>query len=168
MFVAIDLDARRNDHVLGHSQTAQTTMSPLRTADGWLIALAHDDHEIHIAVFGGLAPCVRTEQPDLFRLKFRHQPLCGCFKQIGVERFHGFERESTVRSGAMGFKFPDGRLCEGTPAHGAGSSGIRLSPRPAETGSRRRHNSRTVCSIPSNLPVETWSRETGTLTLTQW
>jgi hypothetical protein len=42
--------------------------------------------------------------------------------------------EMTARSGAMGFMFPDARLREETHARDAGSSGIRLFPRPAEDG----------------------------------
>ena len=89
MFVPVNLGARGNDHVLWHPQAAQTSMRPLRAADGRFIALAYDDHEVHVAVFGGRAPGVRTEQPDLLWLKFCDEPLRGRRQQIVVERFHG-------------------------------------------------------------------------------
>ena len=47
-------------------------------------------------------------------------------------------REWTARSGAMGFMFPDGRRREETPARAAGSSDIRLFPRPAADGDGER------------------------------
>ena len=65
-------------------------MRPLRAADGRLVAVRDDDEKIHIAVFVRIAPRVRAEQPDLFRLEFSHESLGRRPKQMIVERFHKF------------------------------------------------------------------------------
>ena len=65
-------------------------MRALRAVDGRLVAVRHDNKKVNIAVVMRMAPCVRAEQPDLIRLKFRHQPLRRRLKQTVVERFHGF------------------------------------------------------------------------------
>jgi hypothetical protein len=62
----------------------------LRATDGRFIALAKDDKQINVTVVVRITPRVRAEQPDLLRLKLRHQPLRGRLKQIFVDRFHGF------------------------------------------------------------------------------
>jgi hypothetical protein len=65
-------------------------MRPLRVVARRFVAVGHDDKKVNIAVVMRAAPCVRAEQPDLIRLKFRHEPLRDCLKETGVERFHGF------------------------------------------------------------------------------
>lgn len=63
-------------------------MRSLRAADGRFVAVGNDDEKVNVAVLMGIAPSVRAVKPDLFGLKFRHQPLrCG-FKQILVQRFY--------------------------------------------------------------------------------
>ena len=89
MFVAVNLGARGDNHILRHPQSAQTTVRALRAADGLLIAVGNDNEQINVAVVMRRAPGVRAEQPDLLRLKFRHELLRGRLKQIFVERFHG-------------------------------------------------------------------------------
>ena len=65
-------------------------MRALRAVNGGFVAVRHDNQKINIAVVMRIAPRVRAEQPDLIRLKFRHQPLRRRLKQTVVERFHGF------------------------------------------------------------------------------
>lgn len=65
-------------------------MCALRAVDRGLIAVRHNDEQVNVAVIVRIAPGVRTIQPDLLGLKFRHQPLRGCLKQGVVERFHKF------------------------------------------------------------------------------
>ena len=65
-------------------------MRPLRAADGRFVAVGNDYQQVNVAVVIRIAPSVRTEQPDLFGLKFRHKPLRCRLKQTVVERFHGF------------------------------------------------------------------------------
>lgn len=65
-------------------------MGALGAANRCFVAVRHDDKEINIAIVMRIAPCVRPEQPDLIRLKFRHEPLRCRLKQGVVERFHGF------------------------------------------------------------------------------
>ena len=64
-------------------------MRALGAADGCFVAVRHDHQQVNIAVRVRLAPRVRAEEPDLLRLKFRHELLRGRLKQIFVERFHG-------------------------------------------------------------------------------
>lgn len=80
MFVAVNLRARGDKHVLGKTQPAQTAVRPLHPPNCLLAAVADNDHEIHVAVLGWRAPCVRTEQINLLRLKFGFQPF-DCFVQ---------------------------------------------------------------------------------------
>lgn len=88
VFVTIHLGARGNEHVFGKTNPTQAAVSASHPLDAAFVATRHDDHQIHIAVFARRAPGVRAEHPDLFGLKFRHEPLRGCLKQIVVKGFH--------------------------------------------------------------------------------
>ena len=101
MLVAIHFAPRPHQHVGGHGQPAEAFLGALVASNRALVALWQNHHQVHIAVLGGRAPGVRAEQPDLLRLKFRHQPLCGCLEQIGVERFHGFVLARGWRKGRL-------------------------------------------------------------------
>jgi len=90
VLVTIHLGAGGNDRVLGHGQTLQAAMSALRAADGGFVALAHDDHEVQVAIFGGSAPSVRTEQPNLLRLEFGHELLRRRFDERFIQGGHGW------------------------------------------------------------------------------
>lgn len=90
LFDAIHFLSRLDQHVLGHPQSAQATVSALRTADGRLVAVRHDDEKVNVAVVMWIAPSVRAVKPDLFGLKFLHESLGGCFNQVLVQRFHVF------------------------------------------------------------------------------
>src|SRR5438128_2572009 len=90
MFVTVHLCARRNEHVLRKTDPAQTAMSALHSLDAAFVAGRHNDHQVNVAVFGRRTPSVRAKKPDLFGLKFRYESLRGCFKQVLVQRFHGF------------------------------------------------------------------------------
>ena len=83
----VDLLSRPHEHVGGNEQPSQATLGALVSANGALVAVGHDDHEVNVAVAIGRAPGVRTKQPDLFRLKFRDQPLGGRLNEIFGERF---------------------------------------------------------------------------------
>ena len=80
-----------NQHVLGKADAAQTSLSALHPADGAFVAGSNYDHQIHIAVFGGRAPRVRTEQPDLLRLKFGFQSFNRFFQKGGLNCLHRIE-----------------------------------------------------------------------------
>ena len=54
---------------------------PLHPPDGALAALGHNHHQVHIAIFMGRAPRVRTEQKNLLRLEFGPQQLHGSLQQ---------------------------------------------------------------------------------------
>src|SRR5450759_416663 len=75
MPVAVKFRAGVDQHVFGEADAAQTSLRALHPADGSFVAGRHNDHQVNVAVFIGRAPGVRTEQPDLFRLKFRDQLL---------------------------------------------------------------------------------------------
>jgi hypothetical protein len=89
VLVAVHLGARGHQHVFGEADASQAVVGALHSFDRSFIALRHDHHQVHVAVIGRRAPGVRAEKPDLFGLKFRHEPLCGRLKQSVVERFHG-------------------------------------------------------------------------------
>jgi hypothetical protein len=90
VFVTVHLGARGNEDVLCETNPAQTAMSALHSLDAAFFAGRHNDHQVNVAIFSGRTPSMRTEQPDLFRLKFRHQPLSGFLNETVVERSHGF------------------------------------------------------------------------------
>ena len=85
---AVNLLPGFHQYVLGHPQPTQTTMRSLRAPDGRFVAVRHDNEEINITVIVRFTPGVGAIKPDLFGLKFRHQPLRGSLKQMLVERFH--------------------------------------------------------------------------------
>ncbi len=58
VFVAVNLSARGNEHVLGKTQTTQTAVRPLHPPDGLFTAVADNDHQVHITVVSGHAPSV--------------------------------------------------------------------------------------------------------------
>ena len=87
---AFNFLSRFHQNVFGHSQPPQTTMRPLRTANGRFVAPGHHDKKINVAVLARASPCVRAEKPDFIGAKFRHEPLRRRPKQTVVERFHYF------------------------------------------------------------------------------
>jgi hypothetical protein len=50
--------------------------------------MRHDHHQVQVAALVGLAPRVRAEQPDLFRLKLLHEAAGDFAKQIWADGFH--------------------------------------------------------------------------------
>ncbi len=88
MFVTINLGAGRDQNILGETNPAQTTMGALHSLNVTFLALRYDYHQIHITIVIGSTPGVGTEEPDLFRLKFRHKPLSGSFQQTFIQRLH--------------------------------------------------------------------------------
>jgi len=89
MPVAVKFRPGVDQHVLGEADAPQTALSALHPADGSFVAGGHNDHQVNVAVFIGRTPGVRTEQPDLFGLKFLDQLLCGCLDETVIERFQG-------------------------------------------------------------------------------
>jgi len=69
--------------------SGKAALGALVAANGALVALRHDDHQIHVAVLTGLASGVRAEQINFLRPKFRHQSLRGSLEQIFEGHFHG-------------------------------------------------------------------------------
>ena len=91
MPVAVKFRPRIDQHIFGEADAAQTSLSSLHPADGALVAGGHDDHQVHIAVFGGRAPSVRAEKPDLLRLKFRFQSFDRFFQKSWLNCLHGLK-----------------------------------------------------------------------------
>jgi hypothetical protein len=91
MFVAVHFSPSSHQHVGGHGQPAETLLGALVAPDGALAAAWHNDHQIHIAVFGGRAPSVRTKQPDLLGLKFSFQSFDRLFQKAGLNGLHRAE-----------------------------------------------------------------------------
>ena len=80
-----------DQHVFGEADSAQTSLSALHPADGAFVAGGHNDHQLYIAVFGGRAPSVRAEQPDLLRLKFKFQSFNRFLQKAGLNCLHGIK-----------------------------------------------------------------------------
>lgn len=91
VFVAVNLSARGNEHVLCETNPAQAAMGALHPLDAALFAVRNNDHQIHIAVVIGRAPGVRTEQINFLRLKFNFQSLDGFFQQTLRNYLHDIE-----------------------------------------------------------------------------
>jgi len=75
--------------VLGEPNTGEALVRTLHPLDGAVVAVPNDHHEVHVAVIVRLAPGVRTEQPNLFGMKFLGEPPSGFSKQIQADGFHG-------------------------------------------------------------------------------
>ena len=83
MPVAVKFRPGIYQHVFGEADAAQTSLGALHPADGAFVAGRHNDHQIHVAVFGRRAPGVRAEQPDLLRLKSAFSRSSACSKRPG-------------------------------------------------------------------------------------
>ena len=88
MPVAVKFGPGVDQHVFGKTNSAQASLGALHSADRAFIAGGHDDHQVHIAVFGGRAPSVRAEEPDLFGLKFRFQSFDRLFQKATLNCLH--------------------------------------------------------------------------------
>ena len=91
MPVAVKFRPGVDQHIFGEADAAQTAVRALHPADGAFVAGRHNDHQVHIAVFRGRAPCVRAEQPDLLRLKFRFQSFDRFFQKGGLNCLHALK-----------------------------------------------------------------------------
>jgi len=89
MPVAVKFGPGVDQHIFGEADAAQASLSALHAADGAFVAGRHNDHQVHIAVFGGRAPSVRAEEPDLLRLKFRFQSFNRFIQNVRLNCLHG-------------------------------------------------------------------------------
>lgn len=88
MPVAVKFGPGVDQDILGETDAAQTSLSALHPPNGAFVAGRHDDHQIHIAIFVGCAPSVRTEKPDLLRLKFGFQSFDRFFQKLRLNGLH--------------------------------------------------------------------------------
>jgi len=116
MPVAVKFRPGVDQHVFGEADSAQTSLSALHPADGAFVAGRHNDHQVHIAVFGGRAPGVRAEQPDLLRLKFRFQSFNRFFQKAGLNCIH----DAKTNSMAVDLKARVWSIGRGRPMRQAG------------------------------------------------
>ena len=99
MFVTVHFPPRSHQHIGGKGQPAQTFLGALVTPDAPLVAGGHNDHQIHIAVFGGRAPGVRAEKPDLLRLKFGSLSFNRFFLKVGLNCLHAIK--TSIKAAAL-------------------------------------------------------------------
>jgi hypothetical protein len=95
MPIAVKFRPGVDQDIFGETDAAQTSLSALHPADGAFIAGGHDDHQIHVAVFGGGAPRVGAEEPDLLRLKLGFQSFDRFFQKARLNGLHN-EKISTL------------------------------------------------------------------------
>jgi hypothetical protein len=88
MPIAVKFRPGIDQHIFGETDAAQASLSALHPADGAFVAGGHNDHQVHIAVFGGGAPRVRAEKPDLLRLKFGFQSFDRFFQKARLNGLH--------------------------------------------------------------------------------
>src|ERR1019366_7985193 len=56
VFIAINLGARRHQHIFRKPHATQTTVGALHPFDVAFVAVADDDHQIHVTIFRRRAP----------------------------------------------------------------------------------------------------------------
>ena len=88
MTVAVKFSPGIDQHVFGKTDSSQTPLGTLHPADGAFVAVAHDDHQVYIAVFGRRSPSVRAEKPDLLRLEFRSQSFDRTLQKAWADFVH--------------------------------------------------------------------------------
>ena len=152
MPVSVKLGPRVDQHIFGKAYPAQSSLSALHSADGAFVAGGHYDHQIHIAVFGGSAPSVRAEEPDLLGLKFRFQSFDRLFQKARLNCLHGIEistmdvnlkaRLNDLRSNCKPVTATRDRRPTTSSRAGSGAvcgrPAIRLPPRPSKYLSEKR------------------------------
>lgn len=66
-------------------------MSALHSPDRRFLTVRHNNHQVHVAVFGGRAPGVRAKKINFLWLKFFLQPFNGFVQKDGLNCFHGLK-----------------------------------------------------------------------------
>lgn len=79
--VAVELGASLDEHIFAHVQIAETVMRPLHPPNGFLAAVADNDHQIHVAVLMWRARSVRAKEINFLRLELGFQPFHDLLQQ---------------------------------------------------------------------------------------
>jgi len=66
---AVELLPSPHQHVLCHAQALQGQVRSLCASEGRKLGIGYDNHEVVVAVRGGVAACPRAKQVDTLRLK---------------------------------------------------------------------------------------------------